>query len=107
MTEHNEIIAPVSPGSNPAVSPLDYLGTSAAGGDDATALYKGLKELNKMKTKKHKKLTFPGVILTVNKITSKDLRLKTGTPFVNTLPIKPGEVKSESKIRNKSYNGKR
>tara|TARA_A100001015_G_scaffold317560_1_gene434876 strand:- start:5891 stop:6481 length:591 start_codon:yes stop_codon:yes gene_type:complete len=90
MTEHNEIIAPVSPGSNPAVSPLDYLGTSAAGGDDATALYKGLKELNKMKTKKHKKLTFPGVILTVNKITSKDLRLKTGTPFVNTLPIKPG-----------------
>jgi hypothetical protein len=43
MTEHNEIVAPVSPASSPVSSPLDNLGTSAANGDDATALYKGLK----------------------------------------------------------------
>jgi hypothetical protein len=90
MTEHNEIVAPVSPASSPVSSPLDNLGTSAANGDDATALYKGLKELNKIKTKKHKKLTFPGVILTVNKITSNDLKIKTGKAFVDTLPLKAG-----------------
>jgi hypothetical protein len=87
MADNEEPQAPITLGSSPAVSPLDDLGSS---GDDGTALYKGLKELNKMKSKKHKNLAFTGIILSVKKIQSQDLQLKTSRSFVDTLPVRPG-----------------